>query len=87
MSFNLAREILDTVFSLSGKYARWLNIKANRTCFIIWGLCCVYWMSRSFYFEMYAIGISSLFSLIMHSYGFYKWRKDKIGEPVNKSDP
>ena len=80
MQINWIGELLDTAFSLSGKYARWLNIKGKRVCFIIWTVCIAYWAVRDFYLELYSQGIFCLFSMVLNIYGYYNWKKNKVGE-------
>ena len=80
MHINWIGEILDTCFSLSGKYARWLNIKGKRICFLLWAGCATYWMFRDLYLGLYSQGIFCLASIFLNGYGFYNWKKNKIGE-------
>jgi len=83
IEINWIGEILDTIVSLSGKYARWLNARAKSACFIISALNCVYWMFRDFYIGFYSQGFFCLISIGLHLYGYYHWKKNGIGENKN----
>jgi len=72
------REGFDTIVSLAGKYGRWLNANGKRVCFLIWTICCVYWMVRDFYLSLYSQGIFCFFSIILNMYGFFKWKQKGI---------
>ena len=80
MTINWAGEILDTVASLSGKYARWLNVKGKRACFLIWSVVTIYWAARDFTLGLYSQGIFCIFSVGLNLYGFWNWKDKKIGD-------
>ncbi len=81
MQINLIGEILDTIFSLSGKYGRWLNTRKNRWCFVIWIFCCCYWIVRDVQLHLYSQALFCLPSIALHIYGWYYWdKKDKKAE-------
>lgn len=75
IEINWLGEIFDTLISLTGKYARWLNIKGKKLCFIIWSACCVYWTMRDIYLQIYSQAIFCLVSLGFHVYGYMEWKK------------
>ena len=72
---NWAGEILDTVFSLSGKWGRWLNVRKNRYCFMVWGICCIYWFGRDVHLHLYSQALFCIPSMCLHAYGFWHWNK------------
>ncbi len=74
---NWTGEIFDTVFSLSGKWGRWLNVRKNKWCFAVWTLCCIYWMIRDIQLELYSQALFCIPSVALHGYGFYNWGKNK----------
>jgi len=80
MEINWIGEALDTVVSLSGKWARWLNAKGRRVCFLIWAFGAIYWMVRDFYIGLYAQGAFCLISIWLNFYGFSQWKKKGIGD-------
>lgn len=80
MSINLVGEALDTAFSLLGKYGRWLNVRARRTCFIVWSIAVTYWALRDIHLELYSQAFFCFVSLGFHIYGFYNWKRKKVGE-------
>lgn len=63
IQINWIGEILDTIVSLSGKYARWLNARGRSAHFIISALNCVYWMIRDFQIGLYSQGIFCFISI------------------------
>ena len=80
MEVNWIGEALDTAFSLLGKWGRWLNVKARRTCFLVWSIAVLYWLIRDLRLHLYSQGFFCLISLGFHIYGFYNWKKKKVGE-------
>ena len=79
IEINWIGESLDTVFSLLGKYGRWLNARGKRACFLLWNICCVYWIARDFYIGLYAQAFFCIFSVGLNVYGFINW-KNKFGD-------
>lgn len=75
IEFDIIGEALDTIFSLLGKYGRWLNAKGKKICFIIWNICTLYWMCRDFYLGLYSQGVFCVFSLALNAYGWFNWKK------------
>lgn len=75
---NLIGEVLDTIVSLSGKYGRWLNVKGNRICFLIWVGCATYWTVRDVYLELYSQAFFCVLSVGLNAYGFINWGKKRI---------
>lgn len=75
IEFNIVGETLDTIFSFSSKYARWLNVRHNRLCFIIWTICCLYWMGRDLYLGLYSQGIFCAWSVGLNIYGYVRWKR------------
>lgn len=78
-NINWITEAIDTVFSLNGKLARWLNIKGMRVCFILWSVNCIYWAFRDFQIGFYSQGIFCLISFGVNIYGFWLWKRKKFG--------
>lgn len=79
MEHNWLMEVFDTIASLSGKWARWLNVKGKRTCFIIWSIVVIYWCARDIYVGFYSQAFFCTISFAMHIYGYYNWGKKGIG--------
>jgi hypothetical protein len=79
MTINWIGEALDTIFSLSGKYGRWLNVKGKKACFIIWAICVLYWCGRNIYVGLYAQSLFCLVSFGFHVYGYINWKNKGIG--------
>jgi len=79
IEFDIIGEALDTLFSLLGKYGRWLNARGNKICFIIWNICTTYWMFRDFYLGLYSQGAFCVFSLALNVYGYLRWRGKENG--------
>jgi len=79
MIVNWVAEFFDTVVSVAGKYARWLNIKGRRICFLIWAICSVYWVGRDIAVGLYSQAAFAVFSVGLNAYGFFNWKKNKIG--------
>lgn len=75
MQINIIGELLDTIFSLTGKYGRWLNARGKRFCFILWSICCIYWISRDIHLHLYSQGFFCIFSLGLNIYGYFNWKK------------
>lgn len=75
MNINWTFEILDTIVSLSGKYARWLNIRMIKFCFIIWSFNSIYWAFRDVQVGMYSQAFFCVVSLVFHLYGYFNWKK------------
>lgn len=69
-------EILDTTFSLTGKWGRWMNARKNRACFIVWIICCCYWVVRDIQLGLYSQAFFCLPSIGLHTYAFIHWGKD-----------
>lgn len=80
MEINWIGEAADTIFSLMGKGGRWLNIKRNRSCFLVWSVCVIWWAIRDFYVGFYSQGIFCLVSLCFHVYGWIEWGKERKKE-------
>ncbi len=77
---NWSGEILDTIASLAGKYGRWLSANAKRSCFIVWSLCTIYWSIRDFSLGLYSQTFFCIFSVGLNIYGYFNWKRKKIGE-------
>lgn len=80
MEINWIGESLDTIFSLSGKWGRWLNARGKKFCFIIWTICAIYWMGRDFYLGLYSQGFFCGFSIWLNLYGYFNWKNKGIGQ-------
>lgn len=72
-------EITDLIFTLLGKSGRWFNVVGKRICFLIWGVCVVYWAIRNWELGLMVQTGGCLFSLGLHIYGWYYWKKEAIG--------
>ncbi len=80
MKFDLLGEILDTCASLLGKYGRWLNARAVRSCFIIWGVVAAYWVIRDLQLHLYSQAFFCAVSIGIDIYGWFRWKKKGIGK-------
>jgi len=78
ININWVSEIFDTVVSLSSKYGRWLNARGKKLCFIIWGVCTVYWAVRDFYLGLYSQSFFCIFSVGLNIYGYFNWKRKEI---------
>lgn len=83
MNINWTFEILDTIISLSGKYARWLNAKRIKECFLIWTACTLYWAVRDFELGLYSQCFFCIFSIGLNLYGYFKWKEKDSGLQEN----
>ncbi|MEO6077554.1 MAG: nicotinamide mononucleotide transporter [Candidatus Andersenbacteria bacterium] len=77
IQINWLGEALDTFFSLSGKWGRWLNVRKNKYCFIVWIGCCCYWFCRDVQLGLYSQALFCIPSIFLHGYGFWHWGRDK----------
>lgn len=82
MEINWVGEILDTIVSLNSKWARWLNARGKKFCFVIWAAAATYWFFRDIYLGLYSQAFFCLFSIWLNMYGYFNWKKKKIGETV-----
>jgi nicotinamide riboside transporter PnuC len=82
--FSVIAEVLDASFSLLGKYGKWLNVKKNRLCFIVWSVSLTFWIFRDLYLGLYSQAFFCLVSLVFNFYGFYNWGKE--GKKKEKSE-
>lgn len=73
----------DLVVSILGKYARWLNVRARRVCFLLWIVCCCYWIYRDIKCNLYVQAWFNLLSIFLHYYGWKYWKKKEL-EKKNK---
>jgi len=73
-------ELTDLIFTIIGKLGRWLNVKGQRICFVIWAFCLVYWVSRNLSMDLYVQAGGCIVSLILHLYGWWNWKDKGIGE-------
>lgn len=80
IDINIVSELFDTAFSLLGKYGRWLNVKGKRWCFVIWSVCCMYWVYRDLMVGLYSQAFFCITSIGLHMYGFFNWKKERFGE-------
>lgn len=72
-------ELTDLVFSILGKVGRYFNVKGQRVCFIIWGMCLMYWATRNASMGLIVQSLGCLVSLGFHIYGFWNWKDKGIG--------
>jgi len=79
VDINIIAEAFDTAFSLLGKYGRWLNVKGERLCFVIWTITCIYWCYRDLTIGLYSQGFFCFTSIVLHMYGFWNWKDKGIG--------
>lgn len=73
-------EVSDICINCLGKYARWLNIRGRRICFILWVICLCYWFFRNLGLGLYSQSFFCLFSLGLNIYGFFNWKNKGIGK-------
>lgn len=73
-------ELTDLVFIILGKLGIWLNVKGRRLCFIVWGVCLVYWITRNSAMGLIVQTMGCLVNLGFHIYGYWNWKKEKIGK-------
>jgi hypothetical protein len=73
-------ELTDLFFTILGKAGRWVNIKGRRVCFVMWGLCVLYWAARNLSLGLYVQTFGCFFSFCLHVYGYFNWKKEGIGE-------
>jgi hypothetical protein len=79
MEINVAGEAIDTLLSLSGKIGRWLNVRGDKRCFIIWGFVTSCWIARNAYLNLWSQSLFCLISVGFHVYGYWNWGNKKIG--------
>ncbi len=75
MQINLVQEMFDAAISIAGKYGRWLNLKKNKYCFLIWTGCVAYWTYRNYQIGLISQTLFAAVSIGFNLYGFFKWRK------------
>lgn len=71
-------EITDLIFSILGKIGRIFNVQGKKVCFIIWGICLIYWTIRNFKMDLWVQTGSCILSFCMHVYGFFNWKHKEI---------
>lgn len=72
-------EFIDLVFILLGKGGKILNAKGLKICFIIDSVCLAYWFWVDIDRCLYAQAGSVFIGFVINIYGYYNWRKNKIG--------
>lgn len=75
-----AAEAMDFMVALLCKYAKWLNIKGRRLCFLIWILCSVYWFVVDVQRGLYSQALFCIFTIVFQAYGFYEWKRKGFGD-------
>lgn len=80
MEINWIAEIFDTMVSLLSKWARWMNVRGRRLCFVIWAFVMVYWVVRDLQLKLYSQSFFCGVSFFMNLYGFFYWKKERIGK-------
>ncbi len=84
-------EVMDFVVALLCKYAKWLNIKGRRLCFLIWILCSIYWFVVDVQRGLYSQALFCIFTIVFQAYGFHEWKRKGFGEKTEtvkiQSDP
>ncbi len=73
-------ELGDLVFTLLGKLGRWLNVRGNRVCFVVWTLCLAYWTVRNIQLGLVVQSLGCIFSMGFNLYGFWNWKDKGIGK-------
>ena len=76
----LMGEITDLIFTIIGKLGRWFNVRGQRICFILWGICLLYWISRNIQLGLISQTCGCVVSLCFHIYGYWNWKDKNIGE-------
>lgn len=79
-------EAIDFSIAALCKYAKWQNIKGRRLCFIIWGVCSVYWFVVDMQRGLYAQAAFCIPTIFFQVYGFYEWRRKGFGDVNPKSE-
>lgn len=72
-------ELTDLFFAVLGKAGRWVNIKGRRYCFLMWGVCVLYWAARNASLGLIVQTLGCLFSFGLHIYGYFNWKNKGIG--------
>lgn len=85
MHISWAEEALDFAFGFCAKYAKWLNIKGKRLCFIIWIICGVYWFIVDLQRGLYAQALFCIPTILFQLYGYYEWKRKRFGETEDKT--
>ncbi len=73
-------EITDLIFTLLGKLGRWFNVRGQRLCFIVWGICLAYWTVRNIQLGLIVQSCGCVVSFGLHAYGFWNWKDKGIGK-------
>lgn len=73
-------ELTDLIFTLLGKAGRWFNVKGQRICFVLWFFCLLYWTARNLELGLMVQSAGCIFSMGLHAYGFWNWKKNNIGK-------
>lgn len=69
-------EFTDLICTLAGYFARWLNIKKIRLCFLVWFFCVVYWLVRNIGLDLRVQAAGCFVSMLIHLYGFRRWKDE-----------
>lgn len=77
MNINWIGEGGDLAISLLGKYARWLNCRTKRSCFLFWIVCSSYWIYRDLECSLYTQAFFNAVSIGFHCYGWHYWSKNQ----------
>ncbi len=85
MHISWIEELIDFTFGFLGKYAKWLNIKGRRLCFIIWIICGAYWFVVDLQRGLYAQALFCIPTMCFQAYGYYEWKRKRFGEATDNS--
>jgi len=87
MHIGLVEEALDFAVATCCKYAKWLNIKGKRACFLIWFACSIYWFVVDLQRELYSQAFFCILTACFQAYGFYEWKRKRFGEDQQSTSP
>lgn len=81
--FGLTANLIDAIFMIFGKTAKFLNARKIRWCFIIDIGCLSYWIYMDIMRGLYSQAFSALISIAICTYGFINWGKKNEKRPTD----
>lgn len=87
MHISWTAEAFDFAAAFLCKYAKWLNIKGRRLCFIIWIVCGFYWFIVDIQRGLFAQALFCIPTIFFQIYGFYEWRRRGFGQTTTAAKP
>lgn len=85
MHISWTAEAFDFVAAFCCKYAKWLNIKGKRLCFLIWFVCSIYWFIVDVQRGLYAQALFCIPTALFQAYGYYEWKRKRFGEDLQET--